>query len=118
MIRLDTQLSAYHKVMKDLRPRQYAIYKEIAFRGPISIQELALSLKTFPNRISGRFSELRKMNLIINKDPFGFLMRKVIDGSQHFLWRVVGQKEHEQMLKQIDQGQEEFTFKTLMRAAA
>lgn len=60
-------LEAYRKIYDSLPKRRKQVLEKIIELGEATIEETALSMNRYPNQISGRFSELRKANLIVER---------------------------------------------------
>lgn len=76
-------LFAYHNdVEPELSERQKEVLTSLRYRGPSTCSEIATFLKTFPHAISGRFSELRKKNLVKE------IGRKIINNRPHAIWTL------------------------------
>jgi predicted transcriptional regulator len=63
-MRKATSLIAYKNILKELSERQMAVYDKIRTFPGITIKETAIKLKTTPNAISGRFTEMERSGII------------------------------------------------------
>ena len=83
-----TSLEAYNYIKPNLAGRRLAVYRVILEHGPICIEDVALKMGVYPNKISGRFGELHNKSMILNT-----LKRKITGHTSHILWRTTTSKE-------------------------
>lgn len=79
----DNSLFAYNDILPNLSERQKEVINALRYLGKATCSEVATFLKTFPHTISGRFTELRKKNLVKE------IGRKIINNRPHAIWEVV-----------------------------
>lgn len=76
-------LYVYQKnILPTLSERQKEVLNALRYKGPSTCSEIATYLKTFPHTLSGRFTELRKRNLIKE------LGNRIINNRPHAIWTI------------------------------
>ena len=79
----ENSLKAYSEILEKLPKMRRRVLIQIRALGKATIEETALALGRYPNQVSGRFSELRKANLIKQ------IGNKVVNGKTCAVWGVV-----------------------------
>ena len=88
-------LEAWAEVSKDLKKSQKRVFEVIANSDySMTCEEVAISLNTFPNCISGRFGELSEMGFIIPDKTVG----RTRSGHKATKWKVATDKKFDQMV--------------------
>ncbi len=76
-------LFAYENdILPTLSERQREVVNALRYLGPSTCSEVATHLKTFPHALSGRFTELRKKELIVE------IGNKIINNRPHAIWTL------------------------------
>ena len=96
-----TSLEAYCYIKPSLSGRRLDVYRVILEHGPICIEDVAIKMGVYPNKVSGRFGELHDKSMILNT-----LKRKITGHTSHILWRTTTEKEQRdgEELKRQGQG--------------
>jgi predicted transcriptional regulator len=76
----ENSLKAYSEILNELPKMRRRVLIQIRALGKATIEETALALGRYPNQVSGRFSELRKANLIKQ------IGSKVVNGKACAVW--------------------------------
>lgn len=76
----ENSLKAYSEILEKLPKMRRRVLIQIRALGKATIEETALALGKYPNQVSGRFSELRKANLIKQ------IGSKVVNGKTCAVW--------------------------------
>ena len=79
----NNSLKAYKEIYDKLPRMRKVVLDQLKVLGEATIEETAVSMDYYPSRISGRFSELRKLNLIIE------VKTKKVNGMNCAVWKCV-----------------------------